>query len=228
MTREIDGDEFSQGVAEGEQRTKARAESACPNCGWPVGTRSGHATVLHERVRAREEELAEVRKERDALACDHEPCDHEEIVKRLETLLGEEQARVKELEGPLMAAAKYDKEERVKLRTRVKELEAEVRDSTLNRALLQGALKKSEAHVKALEAELVELLKIRSVHGTGTCETAEAKVERLKNVVQEANARYHRDIKSPYYDYPPFGLTPWEDRVRWSKFIQKIIDEIGD
>lgn len=53
-----------------------------------------------------------------------------------------------------------------------------------------------------------------------------AEVKRLRNVIQEANDRYHRDPKSTQYDYPPFALTAWDDRVRWSTYIQKIIDEV--
>jgi hypothetical protein len=41
-------------------------------------------------------------------------------------------------------------------------------------------------------------------------------------IIQRANDGYHRDAG----DYPPFALTPWDDRIRWSGYIEKCAAEV--
>ena len=42
------------------------------------------------------------------------------------------------------------------------------------------------------------------------------------SIVVAANNGYH-DIDS---DYPPYALTPWDDRKRWTNYIEKIAEEV--
>lgn len=40
-------------------------------------------------------------------------------------------------------------------------------------------------------------------------------------IIQRANGGYH-----DREDYPPFALTPWDDRLRWSDYIKVIAAEV--
>jgi len=43
----------------------------------------------------------------------------------------------------------------------------------------------------------------------------------FKDVLETARMAFHnRD------DYPPFALAAWDDRNRWSKYLEKINDEL--
>lgn len=41
-----------------------------------------------------------------------------------------------------------------------------------------------------------------------------------EQVIQTANDGYHRRD-----DYPPYAMAPWDDRLRWSDYLKKIIAE---
>ena len=45
-------------------------------------------------------------------------------------------------------------------------------------------------------------------------------------IIQRANDGYHNRLTKGQKDYPPFALTAMEDRIRWSKYIKIIADEI--
>ena len=45
-------------------------------------------------------------------------------------------------------------------------------------------------------------------------------------IIQRANDGYHNRLTKGPKDYPPFALTAMEDRIRWSKYIKTIADEI--
>jgi hypothetical protein len=45
-------------------------------------------------------------------------------------------------------------------------------------------------------------------------------------IIKRANDGYHTRLTVGPKDYPPYALTPFEDRVRWSKYIKTIADEI--
>ncbi len=41
-------------------------------------------------------------------------------------------------------------------------------------------------------------------------------------IIQRANDSYSRDDQR----YPPFAISPWDDRIRWSAFLQVIAAEV--
>jgi len=41
-------------------------------------------------------------------------------------------------------------------------------------------------------------------------------------IIDKMNDGYHRDPTN----YPPFALTPWDDRVRWSTYMKKVAAEV--
>lgn len=45
-------------------------------------------------------------------------------------------------------------------------------------------------------------------------------------IIKRANEGYNTRNTTGKKDYPPYALTPWEDRTRWSKYIKTIADEI--
>jgi len=45
-------------------------------------------------------------------------------------------------------------------------------------------------------------------------------------IIQRANEGYHTRLTTGPKDYPPFALSSMEDRIRWSKYIKTIADEI--
>lgn len=48
--------------------------------------------------------------------------------------------------------------------------------------------------------------------------------EQIANaIIQRANDGYRDMAKS---GYPPFALTPWDDRNRWSAYIKKVAAEV--
>lgn len=47
-------------------------------------------------------------------------------------------------------------------------------------------------------------------------ETAEA-------IIQRAAMGYHDQKAS---GYPPYALTPWDDRIRWSNYLKMVIVEV--
>jgi len=56
--------------------------------------------------------------------------------------------------------------------------------------------------------------------------TADGRVDGLKRfalsaVLKKANDAYHAAMDENY-DYPPFALTAWGDRVRWSEYLRKV------
>ena len=47
------------------------------------------------------------------------------------------------------------------------------------------------------------------------------KIIDFKEVMKKAHDGYHdRD------DYPPLALMPWDDRPRWTKYLEKIYEEL--
>lgn len=44
-------------------------------------------------------------------------------------------------------------------------------------------------------------------------------------IIDRANAGYHTRFTTGPKDYPPYALTPWEDRIRWSGYLKTIIAE---
>jgi len=94
-------------------------------------------------------------------------------------------------------------------RKRIRELEARVKELKAERKKIRGYLTKTEKALTASQAR---------------AERAEARVAELENIVRTANDRYHAPMDKNY-DYPPFALASWDDRIRWSKYIQKLIDE---
>lgn len=40
-------------------------------------------------------------------------------------------------------------------------------------------------------------------------------------IIETANAGYH--YRS---NYPPYAITPWDDRVRWSAYLKEIATEV--
>lgn len=47
-----------------------------------------------------------------------------------------------------------------------------------------------------------------------------------ERIIRRANDGYHTRLTKGPKDYPPFALTPMEDRIRWSTYIKTIADEI--
>ena len=45
-------------------------------------------------------------------------------------------------------------------------------------------------------------------------------------IIDRANDGYRTRNTTGPKDYPPFALTSWDDRIRWSKYIKTIADEI--
>lgn len=45
-------------------------------------------------------------------------------------------------------------------------------------------------------------------------------------IIERANDGYHTRLTMGKMDYPPFAPTLLDDRVRWSKYIKTIADEI--
>ena len=45
--------------------------------------------------------------------------------------------------------------------------------------------------------------------------------ELAEKIIQAANDGYHNRP-----DYPPYALTPWDDRLRWSDYIKKVAAEV--
>ncbi len=45
-------------------------------------------------------------------------------------------------------------------------------------------------------------------------------------IIRRANDGYSTRSTTGKKDYPPFALTPWDDRIRWSQYIKIIADEI--
>lgn len=45
-------------------------------------------------------------------------------------------------------------------------------------------------------------------------------------ILKRANDGYRTRLTTGPQDYPPFAVTPWDDRQRWSKYIKAIADEI--
>jgi hypothetical protein len=41
-------------------------------------------------------------------------------------------------------------------------------------------------------------------------------------IVKRANDGYHSDPDN----YPPYALTPWDDRTRWSDYLKKKAEEV--
>lgn len=41
-------------------------------------------------------------------------------------------------------------------------------------------------------------------------------------IIKRANDGYHNDPNN----YPPFALTPWDDRLRWSDYIKKAAEQV--
>lgn len=54
----------------------------------------------------------------------------------------------------------------------------------------------------------------------------EAKPSLGDRIIRRANDGYHTRMTTGPKDYPPYALTPWDDRLRWSKYIKTIADEI--
>ena len=45
----------------------------------------------------------------------------------------------------------------------------------------------------------------------------------FKQVLKVAHEGYHnRD------DYPPYALVPWDDRLRWTTYLEKINEELDE
>lgn len=42
-------------------------------------------------------------------------------------------------------------------------------------------------------------------------------------IIQRANDGYNDQEKS---GYPPFALAPWDDRIRWTAYLRKVILEV--
>lgn len=55
---------------------------------------------------------------------------------------------------------------------------------------------------------------------------AMAKLTLGDRIIQRANDGYHTRLTTGPKDYPPFALSSMEDRIRWSKYIKTIADEI--
>lgn len=45
-------------------------------------------------------------------------------------------------------------------------------------------------------------------------------------IIKRANDGYFTRLTEGKKDYPPYALSPMEDRIRWSKYIKIIADEI--
>lgn len=45
-------------------------------------------------------------------------------------------------------------------------------------------------------------------------------------IIERANNGYHTRNTTGKKDYPPYALTAWDDRLRWSAYIKTIADEI--
>lgn len=41
-------------------------------------------------------------------------------------------------------------------------------------------------------------------------------------IIDEANDGYHHDNAN----YPPFALTPWDDRIRWTNYIKTCAERV--
>lgn len=94
---------------------------------------------------------------------------------------------------------------------RIRELKAE-RDSMFQ--AVQEERKETHASMEIVERERAR------------AERAEARVAELERttlsaVLKKANENYHAPMDDKY-DYPPFALTAWDDRVRWSEYLRKV------
>lgn len=47
--------------------------------------------------------------------------------------------------------------------------------------------------------------------------------ELARQIIQHANDGYHHQ-RPGYPEYPPFELTPWGDRLKWSAYVQKVAE----
>lgn len=45
-------------------------------------------------------------------------------------------------------------------------------------------------------------------------------------IIERANDGYNTRNAAGKKDYPPYALTAWDDRIRWSAYIRIIADEI--
>jgi hypothetical protein len=43
-------------------------------------------------------------------------------------------------------------------------------------------------------------------------------------IIERANAGYRTIMKGS--GYPPFALTPWDDRIKWSAYIQRVAADV--
>ncbi len=41
-------------------------------------------------------------------------------------------------------------------------------------------------------------------------------------IIQRANDGYGKDASG----YPPYAMAPWDDRLRWSAYVQKVAAEV--
>src|SRR5436309_12588461 len=44
-----------------------------------------------------------------------------------------------------------------------------------------------------------------------------------RQIIQRANDGYHSQKRGDP-EYPPFALTPWDDRIKWSAYVQKVAE----
>lgn len=49
----------------------------------------------------------------------------------------------------------------------------------------------------------------------------EAAAEVAKRIIKTANDGYHARE-----DYPLYAMSPWDDRIRWSAYLEKVIAEV--